>query len=118
VFERRRQPLLPFNLFLRRQLRHAGVAASLVAGSLVIGIFGYHYTERLPWIDALLNAAMILTGEGPVDHIGTRAGKLFASGYALFSGLAFVTTVAVLFAPVIHRFLHRFHLELDEKVKE
>jgi hypothetical protein len=61
---------------------------------------------------------MILTGEGPVDHIGTRAGKLFASGYALFSGLAFVTTVAVLFAPVIHRFFHRFHLELDQNGKE
>jgi len=114
VFERRRQPLLPLNLFVWRLLRHAGIATTLVMGSLGIGILGYHYTEGLTWIDSLQNAAMILAGEGPVDHVGTRAGKLFASGYALFSGVAFLTTVALLFAPVIHRFLHRFHLELDE----
>ncbi len=83
-----------------------------MAGSLALGVLGYHLIAGLSWLDALLNASMILTGMGPVNEIATAAGKLFASFYALFSGVAFLTIVAVLLAPAVHRFLHRFHLEL------
>lgn len=83
-----------------------------MAGSLALGVLGYHLLAGLSWLDALVNASMILTGMGPVDGIKTVAGKLFASFYALFSGVAFLTIVAVLLAPAVHRFLHRFHLDL------
>ena len=81
-------------------------------GSLAFGAIGYHALADLPWLDATLNAAMILTGMGPVDPLRTPAAKLFGIFYALFSGVAFLTMVAVLFAPVAHRFLHRFHLDI------
>jgi hypothetical protein len=113
VFEHRHAPLLPRFVFLRRQLRFTALSAAIVLGALAAGALGYHGIEGLPWLDALLNAAMILTGMGPVDRMQTSAGKLFATAYALASGVLFVTTVAVLFAPLVHRFLHRFHLELD-----
>jgi len=83
-----------------------------VAGSLALGMLGYHLVAGLSWIDALVNASMILTGMGPVDEMSTVGAKLFASFYALFSGVAFLTIVAVLLAPAVHRFLHRFHLDL------
>jgi len=83
-----------------------------VAGSLGLGVLGYHLLGGLSWLDALVNASMILTGMGPVNEIATVAGKLFAAFYALFSGVAFLTIVAVLLAPAVHRFLHRFHLDL------
>jgi hypothetical protein len=82
--------------------------------ALGAGILGYHYTENLPWLDSLLNASMILGGMGPVNKLRTPGGKLFASFYALFSGLAFISIMAVLLAPFVHRFLHRFHLEVDK----
>lgn len=74
---------------------------------------GYHFGGELSWIDAFLNASMILTGMGPVDHLNTAAGKLFAAFYALFSGISFLTFVAVLFAPIYHRFLHKLHLNIE-----
>ena len=77
-----------------------------------MGMLGYHFLARLTWLDALVNASMILTGMGPVDQMTTVGAKLFASFYALFSGVAFLTIVAVLLAPAVHRFLHRFHLDL------
>jgi len=110
-FEHRREPLLPAKHFAGRLARFAGLSAAVVAGSLALGAAGYHQFACLPWIDALLNAAMILTGMGPVDRMETSAGKLFAAGYALFSGIAFVSTIALLFAPLIHRFFHALHLE-------
>ena len=113
-FERRHESLLPRRKFARRVARHACVAGMLIAGSLGLGILGYHVWGGLAWLDALVNASMILTGMGPVDPITSVAGKLFTSLYALFSGVAFLTIVAVLFAPVAHRFLHRFHLELGD----
>jgi hypothetical protein len=113
--ERRHQQLLPRALFLLRLLRNFLVSAVIVLGSLLIGTLGYHHFVRLPWLDALLNASMILTGMGPVDPVTTSAGKLFATAYALFSGVVFLTAVAVLFAPVLHRFLHRFHLDLEDR---
>ena len=79
-----------------------------------IGMVGYHYVAHLNGMDAFYNAAMILTGMGPVAPMETNAAKLFSGGYALFSGVIFLTTVAVLFAPLIHRFLHRMHLDEDE----
>jgi len=95
--------------------RHAGFAVVIIFSSLAIGVFGYHFFEGLSWIDALVNSAMLLGGMGPVNPLSTAAGKLFATFYALFSGLVFLVIVGVLFAPLFHRFLHRFHLEFDSK---
>ena len=111
MFEHRHEPILSRSAFRLRLLRHALVAIGLVAASLGIGILGYHGFEGLGWIDAIVNAAMILGGMGPVDALRTSGGKLFAAAYALFAGIVFLVVVGVLFAPAIHRFLHRFHLE-------
>lgn len=86
------------------------MAGFVLAFSLSLGMAGYHWLCGLSWIDALLNASMILTGMGPVDPMKTEVAKLFASFYAIFSGVAFLTIVAVILAPVVHRFLHKFHL--------
>ena len=85
--------------------------AAVLAGSLGVGMTGYHVLEKLPWIDAFLNAAMILSGMGPVATLQTAAGKIFAGVYAIFSGIALITIMGIIFAPVVHRFLHKFHLE-------
>jgi hypothetical protein len=90
----------------------------LVAASWFIGILGYRVLEGMSWIDAILNAAMILGGMGPVDTLHTDIGKLFASLYALFSGIVFLVAVGVLIAPVLHRFLHQFHLETEKEKAE
>jgi hypothetical protein len=111
MYEHRNDPLLPRSAFLQRLASHAGIAVGIVAGSLVIGILGYHFLEGLAWIDALVNAAMILGGMGPVDALHSNAGKLFASFYALYSGIVFLLTVGIIFAPVFHRILHHFHLD-------
>jgi hypothetical protein len=113
--EHRGQPLLPWYVFRRRLLTYGTLAAVMIAGSLGIGIIGYRVFGNLPWIDALLNASMILTGMGPVNPMTTVAGKLFASAYAIFSGVAFLTSFGVLVAPMVHRFLHRFHLEMKDE---
>jgi hypothetical protein len=111
MYEHRSQPLLPLSKFARRLARHGGVAALLLAVSLGGGVLGYHSLEGQAWIDALLNASMILGGMGPVNELHTTAGKLFASAYALFSGLAFLATAGILLAPVAHRLLHRLHAD-------
>lgn len=113
MFEHRSARLVPIGTFLGRLGRHGAVSAGIVFGSLAIGALGYRHFGGLRWIDAWLNAAMILTGMGPVNEMTTDGGKLFATFYALFSGVVFLTAVAVLFAPLMHRFLHRFHLEGD-----
>jgi hypothetical protein len=113
IFEHRRDALLPRHLFVRRVARNASLSVGFVTVALAIGMVGYHGTEGLSWLDAFLNASMILTGMGPVNEVHTVAGKLFAGCYALFSGVAFLTAVAVLFAPLFHRFLHRFHLDFE-----
>ncbi len=107
-FERRQQPLASHAVFVRRMAMYLGLSVIILGISLAIGILGYRLTEHMSWIDALLNAAMILGGMGPVDTLHTVAGKLFASIYALFSGAVFLVAVGVLIAPVVHRFLHRF----------
>jgi len=109
-YEHHREPLLPRAAFLQRLFAHVSVAMSIVLGSLAIGVAGYRFLERLDWIDALLNAAMLLGGMGPVNKMCTFKGKLFAAFYALYSGIVFLVVAGVLFAPVFHRFLHRFHL--------
>jgi ABC-type dipeptide/oligopeptide/nickel transport system permease component len=103
--------LTPRNVYFTHLLRNAAVGGGIVVLSLGIGIVGYRATEQLSWLDSLLNAAMILTGEGPVAPMRTAGGKLFASFYSLFSGVAFLTAIGVLFAPAMRRFLHRFHLD-------
>lgn len=111
MFERRADRLLPRRDFVRRQLLHAGAGGVLVGAALGMGVLGYHLFAGLPWIDALLNASMILGGMGPVDPVKSVGGKLFASFYALFSGIVFLVTASVLIAPALHRFLHSFHVD-------
>lgn len=113
LYESRSEPLLPRAKFFKRLLIHAGVAYGLVLGSLGIGMLGYHLLENLAWIDAFLNAAMLLGGMGPVDAPHSAGGKLFAGFYALYAGLVFLVTVALVFTPVVHRLMHRFHLGSD-----
>ena len=113
MYEHHRQPLLPFYLFIRRLIGSFLIALVFILLSLLLGAAGYHFTEGLSWLDATLNASMILTGMGPVDALHTTAGKMFATFYALYSGIAFLTTAAILLAPVIHRFLHKFHVHID-----
>ncbi len=115
MFEHRRQPLLPRKAFFLRILRHGGIGLGVISGSLFLGILGYRGFEGLSWVDATVNAAMILGGMGPVNQLNTTAGKLFASFYALFSGIVFLVVVALLLAPIFHRFFHRFHLEWDSE---
>ena len=115
MFEHRRQQLLPRRAFLYRLGRFALAALLLVLVSWAIGILGYRAFEGMSWIDATLNAAMILGGMGPVDTLHTDIGKLFASIYALFSGIVFLVAVGVLIAPILHRFMHQFHLEADKE---
>jgi len=110
-YEHRSQPVLPRSLFIRRIIYHALLALSVVIVSLGAGILGYRLFAGLSWIDALLNAAMILGGMGPVNELSGDSGKLFASFYALYSGIAFLAIAAVLIAPFAHRLLHSLHLE-------
>jgi hypothetical protein len=105
--------LPPRRVFALHLLRNLAYVSGLIAASLALGAVGYHQFAGLPWLDATLNAAMILTGMGPVDPLTTSAGKVFGIVYSLFSGVAFLTMVAMLLAPAAHRLLHRFHLELQ-----
>ena len=114
-YERHNQPLLPKRQFLFRLLRHFGFGTVLILGSLAIGVLGYHFTENMPWLDSVLNASMILGGMGPVNTLATAAGKVFASLYALFSGVIFLVAAGVFIAPVVHRWLHKMHLDQDEE---
>lgn len=108
--ESRHQPVASRPRFLRRVALYAFLATAFLCLSLLVGMAGYHYIAGLPWVDALLDASMILTGMGPVSPMPTDGAKLFASGYAIFSGLAFLTTASLLLAPVVHRLLHKLHV--------
>jgi hypothetical protein len=118
MYEHRLQPLLAPAAFARRMALHGLTAGGLVLVSLAIGACGYHFLAKLAWIDALLNASMILTGMGPVDPLRTTTAKLFASAYALFSGVIFLGAVSVVLAPPLHRMMHRFHLERQRESGE
>ncbi len=111
MFEHFQQPLLRKKAYHQRLLRHGGIAAAAIAGCLGLGVLGYHVFGGLDWLDAFVNASMILSGMGPVNELHGDAAKVFAGCYALFSGIAFITIAGILFAPVVHRFLHKFHLD-------
>lgn len=113
MFEHKSMPPLEPPAFRQRLARHFLWALLVVAGALGIGMAGYHFLAGQAWIDALVNASMILGGMGPVDPVKSDAGKIFASLYALFSGLAFLSVTAILFAPLFHRLIHRFHWEQE-----
>jgi hypothetical protein len=111
MYEHRTAPILTRHGFARRMLRHFLLAQVVVLGSLLLGVIGYRVLAGFTWIDSLLNAAMLLGGMGPVGDIPSTGGKLFASFYALFAGLVLITVSGILLAPILHRVLHRFHLE-------
>jgi hypothetical protein len=114
MFEHHEQPMASRHHFYIRMVRFTIFAIIIILLSLFVGVWGYHKFEGLSWVDSLLNSAMILGGMGPVNQIHTVAGKIFASFYALFSGVIFLVIAGLLFAPIFHRFLHHFHLEIDE----
>ena len=111
MFEHRSEPLLDRPAFLRRLVGSTSLGLGLITLSLYIGMLGYHVFERLTWIDSFLNASMLLGGMGPIEQPQTYAGKLFAGMYALYCGLAVIVVAGLIFAPVIHRLFHKFHVE-------
>ncbi len=114
-YEHRTQGVLPLRAFVRRVGRHGGAALVVILLSLAGGTLGYRLTEGMRWLDALYNAAMILTGMGPPEPLRTSGGKLFASAYAVYSGVVFLVVAGLLVAPFIHRLLHRLHVESGER---
>jgi hypothetical protein len=122
-WERRDHALLPMGAFLRRVVFNLTLGVGFIAASLLVGMAGYAYFEGLGTVDSFLNAAMILSGMGPVAEMHTEAGKVFAGSYALYSGLAVLAAAGLVFAPVLHRLLHHFHaddqdLNPDQPAKE
>jgi hypothetical protein len=113
MFERKHQNIASAPVFIKRLALCFGTALLLILVALFMGIAGYHWIAGLGWIDSLLNASMILGGMGPVDQLTNAGAKVFASAYALFSGLVFIAVMGVVFSPLLHRMLHKFHL--DEK---
>ena len=105
--------LLDVNLFIRRLILNFILGTIMVTLALGMGMLGYHTYEHMSWVDAFVNAAMILSGMGPVSILVTESGKIFAGCYALFSGLAFIVIMGVIFAPILHRFLHKAHLDIN-----
>jgi hypothetical protein len=111
MYERKGDDLLPFPSYLKRVGFAFVLALAVAAVALLFGALGYHYIAGLGWLDAELNAAMILTGMGPVDPMKTAGAKIFASAYALFSGIVFLTSMGIVLSPVFHRVVHKFHLD-------
>ena len=111
MFERKYQKIVPFSVFIRRLAQFIGIAILLILAALCIGIAGYHWIAGLTWVDSLLNASMILGGMGPVNILTTTGAKIFASLYALFNGLVFIAVMGIVFSPIIHRILHKFHID-------
>lgn len=114
MFEKHHEELLPRAIFLLRFTRAIVLGWIMIVAALGIGMAGYHYYEKMPWIDAFANASMILSGMGPLGPLNTYEGKLFAGCYALFSGLMFIVILGVIFGPIIHRFFHKFHLDDED----
>ena len=113
MFEKRHEQLLPAPEFRRRVLRFATLALGITLAWWMVGILGYHFLGNLPWIDSTLNAAMIVGGMGPVDPLTSDIAKLFASVYAIASGIVFIGATGLLFSPIIHRVYHHFHLDVE-----
>ena len=114
MYERKHQKIAPASVFMRRMAIHILMAGLLSAVVLFMGIAGYHWIAGLGWADSLLEASMILGGMGPVNPVTTTGAKIFASGYALFSGLVFIALIGIVLAPVVHRMLHKFHADERE----
>jgi TRAP-type C4-dicarboxylate transport system permease small subunit len=114
MFERRYEKLAPISVFVRRMVASVAMAIILIAVALSIGVIGYHLIAGFDWVDSLLEASMILGGMGPVNSLATTGAKMFASGYALFSGLVFIAIMGIVLAPVTHRMLHKFHIDEDD----
>jgi len=112
------RPLDSQSKYLKRVYKGALISLVLISFSLGMGMCGYHFLGHLRWVDSLLNASMILAGMGPVDNLKSDIAKVFASFYAIYSGVSFLTIVAVLFAPIYHRFLHRFHLYISQEEED
>jgi hypothetical protein len=110
-FEKRHEQLLSRSEFSKRMLHHAFLGIMILAIALGIGVLGYHYFTGEPWVDALVDASMILGGMGPVGELKNDGAKVFASCYALFSGLAFIGIASIILAPFAHRVLHKFHID-------
>ncbi|MFZ9847706.1 MAG: hypothetical protein ACO3EE_06085 [Flavobacteriales bacterium] len=110
-FEHKSKSIISVKSFVQRQFVFLLYAFAIISFSLLIGMLGYHYLGKLSWIDSLLNASMILTGMGPVNILTTDSAKLFASFYSLYSGVVFLTTIAMLLAPAVHRIMHILHIE-------
>ncbi|HKV75461.1 MAG TPA: hypothetical protein VJN95_13155 [Gemmatimonadales bacterium] len=115
MYEHRSEPMLSRPMYLRRVAQHGGVAGLITVVSLAVGMLGYHLLAGQSWVDSFLNSAMLLGGMGPVGDIGPTAGKLFAACYALYAGFVFIVVAGLLIAPLFHRILHRFHLEVEEE---
>lgn len=111
MFEHKSSPLLPRKAFIRRMQRCILLSAAISVATLLIGMAGYHFLEKMNWVDAFANASMILGGMGPLGNLNTEAGKIFAGFYALFCGVVFVSIIGILLAPILHRAMHKFHLE-------
>jgi hypothetical protein len=112
-FERRHEKLAPFGVFLWRVAKSFGLGIGLISAALVIGIAGYHWIAGFGLVDSILEASMILGGMGPVNQLPTEGSKLFASVYALFSGLVFIGVMGIVLSPMMHRVIHKFHLDKD-----
>lgn len=110
-FENISKPLLDVHSFIKRQIKFTLIALLFLAFCLGIGMLGYHFIAGIGWVGAYHNATMILSGMGEIDHMPSDAARIFSGSYALFSGVVFLSTIAVLFAPVVHRFLHVMHVE-------
>ncbi len=111
TFERRTEKLAPLSVFAQRVALAVAAACCIIATVLFIGVAGYHWLGGFDWLDSLLEASMILGGMGPVNPLKSTGVKLFASGYALFSGLVFIGIMGIVLTPVVHRILHKFHAE-------
>src|SRR5262249_31235026 len=118
MFENRTKPLLSREKFYHRLSRCAVLGLVVILSSLFVGMAGYHLFEKMSWLDAFVNASMILSGMGPLGELKTPGGKIFAGCYALFSGVTFLSSVGVIFAPIFHRFLHKFHIESAKDAKD
>ncbi len=115
MFERRHEKLLSRRDFLKRLVEFTLISVGLIVVSLLIGMVGYHSFEELSWVDSFLNAAMLMGGMGQINPLQTDAGKIFAGVYALYCGMVLLIAVGLFAAPIVHRFLHRFHLEKEAK---
>jgi hypothetical protein len=111
MYEHKKQPLAPLSVFFGRIIKNTALGILILFICLMIGILGYHYTDNIPWLDALHNASMILSGMGPVVEIHSTGGKWFSSIYAIFSGVIFITNIGIILAPAVHRFFHKLHIE-------